>query len=286
MDSLTSVIKIATNTHHFQHPFSEAELSSKNGRYANWQNKGILAFAVMTIFSLGIASCFFIATAYLKYRKIEQSQSKTSEQNVQNVASNTGLKKTSSSSLQNQKIEKPNESLNVQKKLDRVTCDIIKNIGEISPLNSEFSLTTGLLVISIVKNGHEIVKSHTYLPFSLKDVHLEQVCRSKIQEIVEPATKSSSACEKLSINWTVFIKGQNKETNESFFSDAHGHLSESLQADGGFAESIGSGVSGYGYIPKICFEQTLDIMGFSHDLLAPFDFPDSVEENPFAGIQF
>lgn len=68
------ILKIATHTYHMQHALGHEEASVAKNRYANWQSKGIFVFAIATILSLGIATCFFIATAYFKHRRMAQSQ--------------------------------------------------------------------------------------------------------------------------------------------------------------------------------------------------------------------
>src|ERR1700733_8047688 len=71
---MIEVLKIATNTRHMKDPFSNEGVSVREGRYAHWEKKGLLIFAIATIFSLGVATLFFIGTAYFKHKQVMQIQ--------------------------------------------------------------------------------------------------------------------------------------------------------------------------------------------------------------------
>lgn len=88
---IIEVLRISTNTHHLLNPIHDEELnelSLSKGRYSNWQDIGVLAFAIATIFTLGIATTFFIVTAYFKHKEVLEKLNKTSEEKISNTATN------------------------------------------------------------------------------------------------------------------------------------------------------------------------------------------------------
>ena len=92
MSRIVEILTISANTHHMLNPLHDEELSElslSKGRYSNWQGTGVIAFAIATIFTLGIATAFFILTAYFKHKEIVAKLNKTpSEEKVSNAATN------------------------------------------------------------------------------------------------------------------------------------------------------------------------------------------------------
>ena len=88
MSKIIDVLRISTNTHHLLNPIHDEELnelSLSKGRYANWQGTGVLAFAIATIFTLGIATTFFIVTAYFKHKEIVAKLNQTPNEELEEM---------------------------------------------------------------------------------------------------------------------------------------------------------------------------------------------------------
>jgi len=100
---MTSLFKIAMNTHHMSHPLDVDKL-----RYQKWQNEGILMFAIATILTGGIAGIVILSTALLKYRRMKQiGISKESTKKTDEVSKNIHSKNIEVKEIE----EKPKEKI-------------------------------------------------------------------------------------------------------------------------------------------------------------------------------
>lgn len=95
----TSLFKIATSSYHMAHP-----LSDDANRYQKWDAKGILAFTLLTIFTLGVGGAVVLGTAYAKLKRLKKlkAEDTSASKKVDVSAQKAGIK-TSSAQVQVEK---------------------------------------------------------------------------------------------------------------------------------------------------------------------------------------
>lgn len=90
--SEVSLFKIAMSSHHIAHPGKTDE-----NKYQRWDKKGILGFALLTIFSGGLAAIVILSTAAVKLKRLnKQAPDSGLAKKVDQSAGNAGIKQPSS----------------------------------------------------------------------------------------------------------------------------------------------------------------------------------------------